>query len=225
MPISAQPAGFPPLRGLYAITPDISDTDALLGAAAAVLAGGCRWLQYRNKTADAALRRTQAAALAELCRAEAAGLIVNDDLELALAVGAAGVQLGRDDGELAAARRRLGPDAILGASCYQDFARARAAVAAGANYVAFGAVYPSPTKPAAARAERALFVRARAELPVPACAIGGIRLDNAAPLIAAGAALIAVISDIFSDIDTPAPPVAAIRARAAAYHALFEDTP
>jgi thiamine-phosphate pyrophosphorylase len=213
------------LRGLYAITPDTSDTDALLAVAAAVLAGGCRWLQYRNKTADAALRRLQATALADLCRAEAAGLIVNDDIELAQTVGAAGVHLGQDDGDLVAARRRLGPNAILGASCYQDFARARAAVAAGASYVAFGAVYPSPTKPAAGRADRALFVRARAELPVPVCAIGGIRLDNAAPLVAAGAQLIAVISDIFPDIDTPARPHAAIRARAAAYQALFEDTP
>ncbi len=206
----------PPLAGLYAITPDGLATPALLTAVTAVLAGGCRWIQYRNKAADPDLRRRQAELLGALCRTHAAGLIINDDVPLAQAVGAAGVHLGREDGSLAAARQWLGPAAVLGASCYQDFEAARQAVAEGASYVAFGAVHASPTKPGAARAPLSLFERARRELPVPACAIGGITLDNVAPVIAAGARLVAVISDL-------AGPPAAMRARAAAYQRLFED--
>lgn len=208
----------PPLAGLYGITPDGLATPALLAAVAAVLAGGCRWLQYRNKTAEPVLRRRQAESLAALCRARGAALIINDDAELALAVGAAGVHLGREDGGLAAARHLLGPGAVIGSSCYQDFERARQAVAEGASYVAFGAVHPSPTKPGAARAPLDLFERARRELPVPACAIGGITLDNVPPVIRAGARLVAVISDLFH-AGTPA----AMTARAAAYQRLFED--
>ncbi|MCX8145169.1 MAG: thiamine phosphate synthase [Azovibrio sp.] len=215
--MSAQ-ARCPALAGLYAVTPDMPDTPALLAVVEAALAGGCRWLQYRNKAADARLRRQQAAALARLCAAHGAGLIVNDDVELARTVGAAGVHLGRDDGNLAEARRLLGPQAVLGASCYQDFARAAQAVAEGASYVAFGAVYASPTKPGAARAPLTLFERARRELPVPACAIGGLTLDNVAPVLAAGARLVAVISDVFQ---AGAP--AAIAARVSAYQRLFED--
>ncbi len=214
----AEPFLPPPLAGLYGITPDGLETPDLLAAVEAVLAGGCRWLQYRNKAAGPALRRRQAEGLAALCQARGAGLIINDDAELAQAVGAAGVHLGREDGGLAAARRLLGPQAVIGASCYQDFERARQAVAEGASYVAFGAVHASPTKPGAARAPLTLFDRARRELPVPACAIGGITLDNVAPVIQAGARLVAVISDLFH-AGTPA----AMTARAAAYQRLFED--
>ena len=209
----------PPLKGLYAITPDGLDTSLLLTAVEAALSGGCRWLQYRNKAADAGLKRQQAEQLQTLCDAHGAGLIINDDPAMALALGAAGVHLGREDGALAAARQLLGPDAILGASCYQDFALARQAVAEGASYVAFGAVHTSPTKPQAARAPLALFGQARAELPVPACAIGGITLDNVAPVIQAGAQLVAVISDLFQNPEEPR----AIAARAAAYQRFFED--
>lgn len=206
----------PELRGLYAITPDEADDARLFDLAGSTLAGGCKWLQYRDKIADKAGRRQRAAQLAALCRAHGAGLIVNDDIDLALAVDAAGVHLGRDDGDLAAARARLG-DRLLGVSCYDDFALAQAAVAAGADYVAFGAVYPSSTKPNAVRAPLALFARAAAELPVPACAIGGITLATAAPVVAAGAALIAVITDLFAAPD--------VRARAAALQALFKEKP
>ena len=131
---------------------------------------------------------------------------VNDDLALALAVDADGVHLGADDGDLATARRALGPRKLLGVSCYAEFVLARAAVAAGADYVAFGAVYPSPTKPHAQRAPLSLFGRCRDELGVPACAIGGITLDSAPALVAAGADLLAVITDLFaaSDIESHA---------------------
>lgn len=205
--------------GLYAITPDWDSLPAPLAAAEAVLQGGCRWLQYRDKAATPAQRATRAQSLQALCQTYGARLIINDDWQLALACGAAGVHLGGEDGDLAAARAALPKTMILGASCYGDFARAQAAVVAGADYVAFGAVYPSPTKPHAPRAELSLFTRARQELPVPACAIGGITLDKALPVIAAGADLIAVITDLFALPDT-----AALAARAAAYQRLFEDS-
>ncbi|MBS1189130.1 MAG: thiamine phosphate synthase [Rhodocyclaceae bacterium] len=203
------------MRGLYAITPDELDTPRLLESVGAVLAGGCRWLQYRDKISTPAECLSRAGALADLCRRHGAGLIINDDVDLVRTVSAAGVHLGRDDGSLAAARTVLGPDRIIGASCYADFDTARRAVAAGADYVAFGAAYPSPTKPAASRAPIELFARCRTEIDVPVCAIGGITLANGLPLVAAGVSLLAVISDLFSAPD--------IAARAAAYQRLFEE--
>ncbi len=197
--------------GLYALTPEEPDTGALVAAVRAALGGGAAAVQYRNKGADAALRRTQAAALAALCRAAGAPLIVNDDVELALAVGAAGVHLGRDDGDLAAARARLGPERLLGASCYDRLDGAARAVAAGADYVAFGAVFVSPTKPAAVRAPLALFAAAK-RLRVPLVAIGGITLENAHAAIAAGADALAVITGLFEADD--------VAARARAFTAL-----
>jgi thiamine-phosphate pyrophosphorylase len=135
---------------------------------------------------------------------------VNDDLDIALAVAANGVHLGSADGDLAAARTQV-PGRILGASCYDSLDKAKAAVRAGADYVAFGSVYPSPTKPGAVRAPLSLFGH---DLGVPRCAIGGVTLENAPALIAAGASLLAVISDVFDAPD--------ISARAAAYRKLFQ---
>ncbi|MGE5471673.1 MAG: thiamine phosphate synthase [Bacteroidota bacterium] len=203
------------LRGLYAITPEQADGSRLLAEVEAALAGGCRLLQYRDKLSAMPERVRRAHALRDLTRRFAARLLINDDLALARLVDADGVHLGADDGNLLAARAILGPGKILGASCYADFAAAERASAAGADYVAFGAVHPSPTKPQAARATPELFTRARAELPVPSCAIGGITLAGAPALIAAGADLLAVITDLFSAPD--------IAARAAAYQHLFEE--
>jgi len=191
------------LRGLYAITPERPDLEKIRLA----LAGGARLLQYRSKHAD----RAQAAATVRLAHDFGARVIVNDDVELALELGADGAHLGRDDGDLRSARRRLG-DRILGASCYDDLSLARAAVAAGADYVAFGSVFASATKPAAPRAPLALFGQAKS-LGVPLAAIGGVTLANAAQVIAAGADLLAVITDLFDAPD--------VRARAAEYGKLF----
>ncbi len=203
-------------RGLYALTPDEPDTAALVAAVRAAVAGGAAAVQYRSKRADAALRRAQAAALAALCREARVPLIVNDDLELALEVDAAGVHLGRDDGDLAAARRRLLPGKLLGASCYDRLDRAARAVAAGADYVAFGSVFASPTKPAAVRAPLALFGTAKRRLDVPLVAIGGITLANAREVVEAGADAIAVITALFEADD--------IAARARGFTALFART-
>ncbi|MDR2187613.1 MAG: thiamine phosphate synthase [Azonexus sp.] len=202
-----------PLRGLYAITPETADTAALLADVEAALAGGCRLLQFRDKSSPEAERLARAHALRALTRRYETKLIINDDLALALRVEADGVHLGATDGDLAAARARLGPARLLGASCYADFAAAQTAVAAGADYVAFGAVFPSPTKPQAALAPLALFERARRQLPAPCCAIGGITSDRAPAVLAAGAKLLAVVSDLFAAPD--------IAARAAQYQRLF----
>lgn len=192
------------IRGLYAITPEEPDTARLYHLVAVALSGGAAVVQYRNKLLPPAHRRTQAEALLALCRAEAVPFIVNDDLELACAIDADGLHLGRTDGDLRQARARLGPDKLLGASCYDRFELARQAVAAGADHVAFGSVFTSSTKPGNVRAPLALFARARAELDVPSVAIGGITPENAPALIAAGADALAVISALFEAPDIAA---------------------
>lgn len=216
-------------RGLYAITPDWGDTRRLLETTAAILDAGCRVVQYRNKTASPCHRQAQAVALRGLTRRHGARLIVNDDLDLARFCEADGVHLGADDGELAAARKRLDDDAararlealapagnILGASCYQNLGRALAAAQAGADYLAFGSFFASPTKPLAQRADRALLAAAKAATGLPVCAIGGITAARADELIAAGADLLAVISALYAAPD----PYRATRA----FMQFFEET-
>ncbi len=206
-----------PPRGLYAITDDrpVADVD-LTRAVEAAIVGGARLIQYRDKSAAASSRRRQAGLLAELCRRHGVPLIVNDDVELAAASGAAGVHLGKDDSAPEAARTRLGADAIIGVSCYNRLDLALAARERGADYVAFGSVYPSPTKPAAPRADLALLREARRRLDLPVVAIGGITPDNASPLVAAGVDWLAVISGVFGQPDV----AAAARAYAALYDPL-----
>lgn len=191
----------PKLRGLYAITN--GPRDDLRQAVAAALNGGARVIQYRDKTTDQARRRTEANALAGLCRDHAAPLIINDDIELACACRAAGVHLGADDADIASARIRLGQQAIIGVSCYDSLDRARSAVKHGADYVAFGAFHSSSTKPLAQRASPEILRAAKA-LGVPMVAIGGITPDNAAALIDAGADCVAVISSLFDAEDIEA---------------------
>ena len=197
-------------RGLYAIT-DGPRPD-LLAAVKAALRGGVALLQYRDKTADSARRAFEARALRELCARFEIPFIVNDDVELALAAGADGVHLGEDDGDIAAARARLGAGAIIGVSCYDSPARARHLAAAGADYLAFGAFFPSPTKPNARRATPKMLREAK-PLGLPLVAIGGVTPDNARPLIDAGADFLAVISGIFAQAD----PEAAARRYAVMY--------
>lgn len=189
-------------RGIYLITPDETDTARLLERVRPLLAD-TTWLQYRNKAVDVATRRQQAQALQQLCAGAGVPLIINDDAALALEVGAAGVHLGEDDGDIAAARVLLGPRAIIGASCYDELELARRAVAAGASYIAFGAFFPSRSKATTRRAQPQLL-RDSAALGVPRVAIGGLTADNSAPLVAVGADLLAVISSVFAADDPPA---------------------
>ena len=202
------------LGGLYAITPDGLSKADLMARVEAALRGGVKMLQFRDKINDVARKTEIARNLRSLCSQFGALLIINDSVPLALAVDAHGVHLGGDDGDLANARSALGQDRIIGASCYADFDRARVAMKAGTDYVAFGAVFASPTKPHAARADLSLFGHCHRELQIPACAIGGITLDNAAAITAAGADMLAVITDLFDAPD--------IEGRARAYQQLFE---
>ena len=198
---------FLPPRGLYLITPDEPDSARLLARVEPLLAAGVAMLQYRNKSAEASLRRKQALALLEVCRESGVPLIVNDDWQLAGDIGAAGAHLGADDGELRSARDALGPDFILGASCYNELACAEHAALEGASYLAFGAFFASGTKPLAQRADLSLLREAR-RFGLPIVAIGGISPDNAPGVLAAGADFLAVIGAVFEASD----PVVVIRA-------------
>jgi thiamine-phosphate pyrophosphorylase len=198
-------------RGLYAITD--GPRDDLLAACEAALDGGATLLQYRDKTRDVERRLAEARALVASCARYAVPLIVNDDVELAAEAGAAGVHLGEDDADVASARALLGTNAIIGVSCYDSLERARMLAAAGADYLAFGAFYASPTKPNARMATLALLRDAKA-FGVPLVAIGGITVDNSAALIAAGADYLAVISAVFGVSD--------VRAASRSFASLFD---
>lgn len=190
-----------PSRGLYVVTPDGLAADALLSAVRAAIEGGAVMVQYRRKGAGVDAAYACASRLLELCRPRNVPLIINDDCALAMRIGADGLHVGREDAAVSAARNALGADAIIGASCYDSLALAHEAAAAGASYVAFGSMYPSPTKPTAPAAPLDVLTRARRELAVPVCAIGGITSDNAGAVVAAGADLLAVISDVFAATD------------------------
>jgi thiamine-phosphate pyrophosphorylase len=188
------------IKGLYAVTPDLSDTGLMLAQAKAALQGGAAIMQYRNKAAVTALQRTQATALLALCREYGIPLIINDHVELAVELDAEGVHIGANDGEITQARTALGPKKIIGVSCYNRIDLARQAKAQGVDYVAFGSCFGSETKPAAVRAPLELFHEAQ-QLDLPIVAIGGITADNAALAIKAGADAVAVISALWTAPD------------------------
>ena len=196
------------------MTPDTADTETLLAKCAAAIDGGAAAIQYRHKDAGASLALAQARAIVALCRARGALAIVNDDAALAARVDADGVHVGEDDGDLGRVRAIVGPTRIIGVSCYDDLNRAEAAVAAGADYVAFGSFFASAVKPGARRANLAVLHRAR-DLSVPVVAIGGIDAGNAATLFDAGADALAVITAVFGATDIEA----AARAIATQYQA------
>ena len=191
------------LQGLYAIA-DAQHIGAgdFLERVQAVLVAGTPLIQYRDKVNDRRLRRHNARELRRLTRRHRNLLIINDDVELAREVDADGVHLGKEDCQVDEARAHLGADKIIGASCYNRYGNAAEAVANGADYVAFGSFFASPTKPSAPRADLDLIVRAKQELDIPVCAIGGITQENVMPLLQAGADMVAVISSLF---DAPSP--------------------
>lgn len=206
-----------PGPGLYVITPpEVADAERLLALVDAAIAGGARVVQYRDKGTDGPRRLAQATALADLCRARDTCLIVNDDVALARASGADGVHVGREDAGVAEARAALGPRALVGATCHDSLALAIQARRAGADYVAFGSFFASPTKPHAVRAPVTLLAEARARLTLPIVAIGGITPENGAALVAAGASHLAVVSGVLGAAD---PSTAARR-----YAELFDTT-
>ncbi len=192
------------IGGLYAITRETDASARLLSEVEAALRGGAAVVQYRDKSGDVARQHEQASELLAICKRYRAPLIINDSLRLADLVGADGVHLGRDDGGIREARIVLGPEKIIGVSCYQSLDLALAAQTAGADYVAFGSFFASPTKPDAPRADIALLQHASRVLHLPIVAIGGITPDNAESLIEAGADALAVIHALFEAADIEA---------------------
>jgi thiamine-phosphate pyrophosphorylase len=192
----------PGLAGLYAMADTaVLSEDLLVPATSLAIGAGARLVQYRSKSADAALKEWQAVDLLHLCRGLRVPLIINDDVELAATINADGVHLGKHDCPVVEARQRLGDAAIIGASCYGSVAVAEQAWRDGASYVAFGRFFPSSTKPFALQTEPAILRAARAAMPLPICAIGGITTSNAATLIDAGADMLAVAQGLFGGGD------------------------
>ena len=193
------------LAGLYAITnSDMATEVDLTQQVEQALKGGVNIVQYRDKTSDQGRRLEESKKLLELCRRHSACFIINDDVQLAAAVEADGVHLGRDDQDIGSARAQLGSDAILGVSCYNRLDLAIAAQDAGVDYVAFGRFFPSNTKPQAVQAEIELLTEAKQALHIPIVAIGGITPENSAALIEAGADMLAVIQGLFGQQDVRA---------------------
>ncbi|MDZ5604503.1 thiamine phosphate synthase [Pseudomonas sp. RP23018S] len=203
------------LRGLYAITDSQLLAGRLLPYVEAALDGGVCLLQYRDKSDDASRRLREAEALLRLCERYSTHLVINDDAELAARLGV-GVHLGQTDGPLTPARALLGRHAVIGSTCHASVDLAAQAAREGASYVAFGRFFNSVTKPGAPAASPELLSQARAQLTLPIAVIGGITLDNAAPLVAHGADLLAVIHGLFGADDAQA-----VTRRARAFNALF----
>jgi thiamine-phosphate pyrophosphorylase len=203
------------LRGLYGVTPCEESTERLLDLVRLAIEGGASIIQYRNKQASAQQQLWQAQALRSLTRAYNVPLIINDGVALARAVDADGVHLGRDDADIAAARAQL-PGKLLGVSCYNDLNQANAAQSQGADYVAFGAPFRSPTKPQAVYAPLSLFRQARQVLRIPIVAIGGITPENGPALVATGIDAVAVITALFGAAD--------VKAAARKFSQLFEES-
>lgn len=201
--------------GLYAITdPSLLRGTELYSGVEAALRGGAVLVQYRDKEAPPTLRRERATRLLEICRRHDRPLIINDDPILALEIGADGVHMGQEDGSLEEARRLLGPAKVLGATCHDSLALAERAVATGADYLAFGRFFTSRTKGQAPGAPLSVLTDAGA-LGLPMTAIGGITLQNAGAVVAAGADLVAVVHGLFSASD--------IEARARQFTHLIKD--
>jgi thiamine-phosphate pyrophosphorylase len=185
-------------RGLYLVTPDWNDTEKLLRVTEQALLGGAVLLQYRHKTADAAQALEQAAALLALCRRYGVPMIVNDNVALCLEIGADGVHVGGTDAAVEAVRKSVGPDKIVGASCYGSLELARQAQTAGASYLAFGGFYPSQVKQYEVSTKPELIAQVKQSTTLPIVVIGGMSIENAQPLVAQGADLVAVISSVFN---------------------------
>jgi thiamine-phosphate pyrophosphorylase len=195
------------IRGVYAVTPDESNTEKLLANAEAALRGGVRMLQYRNKSAAPKLAYEQAVELRALCVDHNCLFIVNDDWRLALEMGADGVHVGSHDDDpaniLAAVKSKSTSvsNFIVGVSCYDDLKRGEVYSQMGVDYLAFGAAFPSITKPKALLTPLAHFQTAKTRFQLPIVAIGGITLGNAPKVIDAGADAIAIISSLFNTAD------------------------
>lgn len=190
--------------GLYAITdPVLLPDERLLPAVKAALQGGCKVIQYRDKTASQREKIYKAEQLNALCQDFDAQFIINDDLDLCLKVKAQGVHLGRSDGDIQNAREVLGPDVLIGVTCHNDLNYARRCIDSGVDYCAFGRIFPSLTKPEAPHCAIEILQQA-CQLKCPIVAIGGINLDKLPALMHTPIHSAAVIHGLFSQRDIQA---------------------
>lgn len=203
------------ISGLYAITPDLENTNDLLNKVQQALEGRVQLIQYRNKLANEILRRKQAKLLLQLCREYGIPLIINDHLDLAIEIDADGLHVGQDDISVTQARNQFGQDKIIGASCYNNLDLAVQAEKEGADYVAFGAFFSSLTKPNTISVTMDLVDQAKKRISLPIVAIGGIKLANARTVIQGGCAAVAVCNDLFHTEN--------IKATAIQYSQLFAE--
>lgn len=185
------------IKGLYVITPDMADLNTLIHKTKLAIEGGASMVQYRSKMLDRDVKMQQSAAILRLCRQYDVPCVINDDVEMCRILEADGVHLGEKDDNIEEVRRILGEDAIIGSSCYNQLERAKQAQKEGASYVAFGTMFPTPTKPGATRATLALLKEAKREIHIPIVAIGGITMNNAHDVIETGIDAIAVITSLY----------------------------
>ncbi len=185
------------IKGLYAITPDMADSNSLLQKTQLAIEGGAFMVQYRSKIQDRDVKIQQCAAILRLCREYKIPCIVNDDVDMCRVLEADGVHLGKKDDNIAEVRSILGEDAIIGSSCYDQLNRAKLAQKEGASYVAFGAMFETSTKPNAPRATLELLREAKSQIQIPIVAIGGITMNNAHDVIETGIDAIAVINSLY----------------------------
>jgi thiamine-phosphate pyrophosphorylase len=185
------------IKGLYAITPDMADSNSLLQKTQLAIEGGAFMVQYRSKIQDRDVKMQQCAAILRLCREYKIPCIVNDDVDMCRVLEADGIHLGEKDDNIAEVRNILGEDAIIGSSCYDQLNRAKLAQKEGASYVAFGAMFETSTKPIAPRATLELLREAKSQIQIPIVAIGGITMNNAHDVIETGIDAIAVINSLY----------------------------
>lgn len=188
-----------PTRGLYAITQtDGKSSETIIAQIASAIKGGASVIQYRDKNAVEHDQLYLAKQLLTICKQHRVPLIINDDAELALQIGADGVHIGKDDGDILKVRKKLGSKAIIGLSCYDNLTLALQAQSSSANYVAFGRFFPSNSKPLALPAHLETLQQAKKQISIPIVAIGGILPENGKQLLDAGADVLAVIDGVFA---------------------------
>lgn len=187
------------ISGIYAITPDRAlDLDAIEKV---IVEHNIGILQYRHKTLDAKIQLNEATQLQRLCAKHHTLFIINDDSNLAQKIRANGVHLGKNDGSIQQARRQLGAAAIIGVSCYDNIDLAKKAQQQGADYVAFGALFSSSTKPNTLHCDLNIITQAKQNLVIPIVGIGGINFDNQQSAFDAGCDSVAMIKALFQSTD------------------------
>ncbi len=192
------------MQGIYAITPDEDNDDLLLNKIIIAIKGGIRIIQYRHSTATHDVCLRQALSIATICKAHHVMLLINNHIDIAKTCSASGVHLGINDTPITTARAQLGNDAIIGATCYNSLERAKVAQKSGANYIAIGAIFPSPTKPNAPQCSLEKLRTIKQKINLPLIAIGGINFENAQSVLATGVDCIAMVSGLFDTQDITA---------------------